>query len=178
MDVMEVGTPKGNPSQSQTRTKKKQMTYIKALKEAKFRYGLWLVGMIIGLIPAMAVPIIKLLRGEIINIGDFIAAIFCQSEILFMTVSLSISSNNDAATYNEKSFSRWWGLIVVVFIVFGAMTFTIRAILEYFHIEVSHTIAMWFGVVLFLLTVIGGSVPYIIFIRKIECTLKGQDEAA
>lgn len=135
-----------------------------ALKDAYIRYLIWFVGLIIGFIPAAALPILKLFGGQLTSFGSFISALFCQSEILFMSVSLSISANNDATVHNKKGFMIIWRLIAIILIVLGAISFTVLAVMEYLKLNISENVVMWFGLILFALTLIGGSIPYIVAI--------------
>lgn len=165
-DVFDIGVPPDDRHFSSSSQDPQEVFDSKkrAIKDACVRYLIWLVGLIIGFIPATALPMLKLFGGEFNGFGSFISALFCQSEILFMSVSLSISANNDATVHNKKGFMVIWRLVAFILIVLGAISFTVLAVMEYLKLTISQNVVMWFGLILFALTLVGGSVPYIVAI--------------
>lgn len=156
--VMDVGNQ--NYKYGQSKNKKQKP----AFKAACSRYALWIVGLIVGFIPATAIPLFGIFSGQYENAGAFFTALFCQSEILFMSVSLAISANNDASALKGKLLKFLWRMFALVLIAVGAMSFAILAIMENMKINISVNATTSFSVILFLVTLIGGSTPYVISI--------------
>lgn len=90
--------------------------------QIKHRYRNWLIGLIISLIPLLAVPFIGLFKGE--NEFSYIFYdIFSSYEIIFVGIALSIAALNDFVSQESEESKEGWTWLNIIIIAFGAMIY-------------------------------------------------------
>lgn len=91
-------------------------------KKVWSRYRNWLIGLAISIIPLIAVPSMKLFKGES-GLCQMLYETFCSYEIIFVGISLAIASLNDFIARESKEDKGGWTLVNVVLIILGAMIY-------------------------------------------------------
>lgn len=123
----------------------------------------WLQGLFISIIPILCYPVYELVISKI-GAGDFLAEALCSSEIIFLAISLCVSSLNDSTDIQHWRFFGLWNTFVWWFIILGACFFGLISIAEKSSKTINLDFVIPLNIVLFVVAFIAGSIPYIVSI--------------
>lgn len=150
--VMEIATEKPQ--------KKKKKFNSKALR----RYLYWFLGLIVSLVPLLAIPFGNKLVGA--SQEGFFYELFKNNEIFFIGVSLSIAAINDYVQQRQtKKSGDFWTCINIIVIVIGAMFYGITAFViqhgSLFEIEIDYNFLIWCNIFYLSVIIVLGSYKYV-----------------
>ncbi len=133
------------------------------LKSAREQYRNWWLGFGISFIPLLALPLFEAFNSNISTKGFFIM-LFGGCEVIYMGVSLGITSLNDYIKHNNKKQGRvGWNLFLVIL---GAVLYVLMAISKYKSKNFNDSLALSFNIVFLIIIMIIGSAEYIQQIRE------------
>lgn len=135
------------------------------IDNAWYRYISWFGGMLVAFIPAVAYPFYRFVNTDD-TFSNVLFLVFCQSQIIFIAVSMCITAINDAVSDSSDRFLKYWKIFIWALIVLGALLFGAISISEETQKTHSEVKTFWINVVLLVTTVILGSIPYIVSIIK------------
>lgn len=92
-------------------------------KNSKKHFKMWLIGFAISFIPILALPIYHIICLE--SICVILEDLFFNSEIIFLGISLTITSINDFITPHSKESGSDWMWISIITIIVGALVFSL-----------------------------------------------------
>lgn len=163
--IMNVGS-EANAKQADPKKHKRSTTNrLNAIDVAWYRCISWLGGLFVSLIPAAACPFFKYISTDSTFLS-FVYSIFSQGQTLFIAISLCITSNNDAASIKSCRILKYWHIAMWFLLIACAVLFSGMSISEAF-VE-THSVQKSFEIncVLLVITILFGSIPYIISICK------------
>ena len=169
--IMKVGDESAEQAGSPTNDlcEKQRGEKLKKAKDridnAWYRYLSWFGGMLVAFIPAVAYPFYRFVSTDD-TFSQVLFLVFCQSQIIFIAVSMCITANNDALSDSPDRFIKYWKILIWALIVLGALLFGAISISEIIEQTHSQEKTFWINIVLLVSTVIVGSIPYIISIIK------------
>ncbi len=95
-------------------------------KTVKKQFVMWLIGFAISLIPILALPLYHIIFIE--STSSIFEDLFYNSEIIFVGISLTITSINDFITPQSKESGSSWMWINIITIIVGTLIFSLIVI--------------------------------------------------
>lgn len=142
------------------------------LKGVRTPYCTWIMGLVISLIPIFLYPFYELIISEI-DVGEMFYKALCSSDIIFLTISLCVSSLNDAMSLRNWRYHKIWSAFTWIFIIVGAAVFGLVSVAESRHEEdLNYGVIVFLNVVLFVVSFVAGSIPYIVAISEVKRKIK------
>ena len=129
-------------------------------KKARTRYYNWLMGMIISMLPLFAVPSIWLFKGES-NFCHIFYEIFCDYEVVFVGVSLAITSLNDRISNKSEDSIGFWTWPSIILIVSGALIYGVLTVLNTFNQGFDSSILFFFNLAYLGIILVFGTIEYL-----------------
>lgn len=170
--IMQIGSDDYSPKPAN----RGENTRIKQLKNerrsAYKRYITWIAGMLISFIPLITLPLYQVLTGKLTGCMEVMDAIFVNSSIVFLAISLVVATINEAEEGMENILYQVWKWIAFIVLIFAAVLFGLVSIIEKENTVGTPEILITINTVLFLLTVFGCSIPYILAIVRAHKKVK------
>lgn len=142
------------------------------MKKAWTPFRNWILGMFISFIPIFCYPFHLLITDDKFAFGSVFPVAFCSSEVIFLAISLSISSLNDSEEIREWKHYGKWNAFSWFFIVLGAVLFGFIAVAEKTNTIGNFDAVMVINIVLFTVATISGAIPYIVAICDAKKSVK------
>lgn len=144
----------------------------KLLREIRAPYCTWIIGFVISLIPIFLYPFYELIISEI-DIGEMFYKALCSSDIIFLTISLCVSSLNDAMNLRNWRCHKTWSAFTWIFIIVGAAVFGLVSVAENRQGEdLNYGVIAFLNIVLFVVSFVAGSIPYVVAITEVKRKIK------
>ena len=132
-------------------------------------YQIWLQGLAISLVPILMYPLYTIIADQS-SFSSFFRQIIQSSEIIYLAITLCVSSINDATAIKQWPRYRLWNGAVFIFIILAAVVFGALSICEKTLDDINTSFVFWLNLVLLIVSIIAGSIPYFILCMRKERT--------
>lgn len=135
---------------------------LKRIKVEEEKYHNWIWGIVISFLPILALPFEDFIRSG--NIFKMLYRLFCDSSVIFIGISFTITALNDFVGYgkNEK---RWMNSNFFLLIL-GTIFYTVVTMRKDKNLDINMTVVFWFDLIYFIVMVLLGANRYIDAIRE------------
>lgn len=134
----------------------------KRSEEEKKKFIIWIGGILISFLPILALPF-----GGFISNGSFVAMlydIFCDSSVIFIGISFTITAVNDFVGYSE--IKERWIISNFFLLILGTIFYVVIIVKKDLGSTVDMKVVFWVNLIYFVVMLLLGASKYISAIRE------------